>query len=96
MSPRLFGNLYGAVFLDAGNIWALKDDGVRENSQFKIKNVLKQTALGTGIGIRYDLDFFVLRLDWGIGLHVPYKNGLYNMSGFGNSQSIHFAIGYPF
>ena len=94
--PRLFGNLYGAVFLDAGNIWALKDDGVRENSQFKIKNVLKQTALGTGIGIRYDLDFFVLRLDWGIGLHVPYKNGLYNMSGFGNSQSIHFAIGYPF
>lgn len=94
--PRLFGNLYGAVFLDAGNIWALKDDGVRENSHFKIKNVLKQTALGTGIGIRYDLDFFVLRLDWGIGLHVPYKNGLYNMSGFGNSQSIHFAIGYPF
>ena len=42
------------------------------------------------------LEFFVLRLDWGIGIHVPYKNGFYNMSGFGNSQSLHFAIGYPF
>lgn len=94
--PRLFGNLYGAVFLDAGNIWAIKDDGVRENSRFSVRNLLSQTALGTGVGIRYDLDFFVLRLDWGIGIHVPYKNGFYNMTGFGDSQSIHFAIGYPF
>ncbi len=94
--PRLFGNLYGALFLDAGNVWALKDDGIRKNSHLQLKNVLKQTALGTGIGIRYDLDFSVLLLDWGIGIHVPYKDGFYNMSGFGNSQSLHFAIGYPF
>ena len=44
----------------------------------------------------YDLDFFVLRLDWGIGLHLPYKSGFYNMPSFGDSQSLHFAIGYPF
>lgn len=94
--PRLFGNLYGALFLDAGNIWALKSDDARANSQLRLKDMLRQTALGTGIGIRYDLDFFVLRLDWGIGIHVPYKDGFYNMSGFGNSQSLHFAIGYPF
>ena len=94
--PRLFGNLYGALFLDAGNVWAMKNDGSRENSQFHFKNVLREMALGTGVGIRYDLEFFVLRLDWGIGIHVPYKNGFYNMSGFGNSQSLHFAIGYPF
>ena len=94
--PRLFGNLYGALFLDAGNVWALKDDGIRKSSHLQLKNVFRQTALGTGIGIRYDLDFFVLRLDWGIGIHVPYKDGFYNMSGFGNSQSLHFAIGYPF
>ena len=74
----------------------MKNDGSRENSQFHFKNVLREMALGTGVGIRYDLEFFVLRLDWGIGIHVPYKNGVYNMSGFGNSQSLHFAIGYPF
>lgn len=94
--PRLFGNLYGAVFLDAGNVWAMRDDGYRSNAKLKLKNLLKETALGTGIGIRYDLDFFVLRLDWGIGIHVPYKSGFYNMSSFGDGQSLHFAIGYPF
>lgn len=94
--PRLFGNLYGALFLDAGNVWALRDDGYRSGSKFQPKNFLKEMALGTGIGIRYDMEFFVLRLDWGIGLHVPYKNGIYNMKSFGDSQSLHFAIGYPF
>lgn len=94
--PRLFGNLYGAIFLDAGNVWALRDDGYRASSKLELKNLLQQTALGTGIGIRYDLEFFVLRLDWGIGLHVPYKSGFYNFSSFKDSQSLHFAIGYPF
>lgn len=94
--PRLFGSLYGAVFIDAGNIWALRDDGYREGSKLVLRDFLKQTALGTGVGIRYDLDFFVLRLDWGIGLHLPSKNGFYNFSSFRDSQSIHFAIGYPF
>lgn len=93
---RLFGDLYGATFLDAGNVWALRDDGYRTNSVFKVKNLLKETALGTGIGLRYDLEFFVLRLDWGIGLHVPYKKGFYNISSFADGQSLHFAIGYPF
>ncbi len=93
---RLFGNLYGATFLDAGNVWALRDDGYRRNSVFKVKNLLKETALGTGVGLRYDLEFFVLRLDWGVGLHVPYKSGFYNISSFGDGQSLHFAIGYPF
>ncbi len=74
----------------------MRDDGYRNASKFKVKNVLKEMALGTGIGIRYDLEFFVLRLDWGIGIHVPYKTGFYNMKSFGDSQSLHFAIGYPF
>lgn len=94
--PRLFGSLYGAVFLDAGNVWALRDDGYRTGAKFEAKNFLKETALGTGVGIRYDLEFLVLRLDWGVGIHVPYKSGFYNMDNFGDSQSIHFAIGYPF
>ena len=93
---RLFGNLYGAIFLDAGNVWAMHHDDSRPNSKFKFKNVLKEMALGTGIGVRYDLDFFVIRLDWGIGLHLPYKSGFYNLPNFRNGQSIHLAIGYPF
>jgi outer membrane protein assembly factor BamA len=93
--PRLFGHLYGALFLDAGNVWSLhKDD--RDGATFKLKNALKEMALGTGVGLRYDMDFLVIRLDWGIGLHVPYKSGFYNVGAFHNSQSIHFAIGYPF
>ena len=94
--PRIMGNLYGALFLDAGNVWALRNDGYRTGSQLRLKNIFKETALGTGIGIRYDMDFFVLRLDWGVGIHVPYKNGFYNFDHFKDSQSLHFAIGYPF
>lgn len=93
--PRLFGNLYGAVFLDAGNVWKMKDD-YRTGGKFQLKNALKETALGTGVGIRYDMDFLVIRLDWGIGLHLPYKSGFYNVGSFKDSQSIHFAVGYPF
>lgn len=96
---NLFGSLYGAAFLDAGNVWALRDDGYRRGAQFKLKNALKEMALGTGVGIRYDLDFLVLRLDWGVGLHVPYetgKSGFYNIPRFKDGQAIHLAVGYPF
>ena len=94
--PRLFGNLYGALFLDAGNVWALRDDGYRESSQLQMKNIFKETALGTGIGLRYDLEFFVLRIDWGFALHLPYKTGFYNADSFHDAQCLHFAIGMPF
>lgn len=93
--PRLVGNLYGALFLDAGNVWTLRDDE-RAGAHFRIKNLPKETALGTGLGLRYDMDFLVLRVDWGIGLHVPYRSGFYNVDSFSKSQSLHFAVGYPF
>ena len=93
--PRLFGNLYGALFLDAGNVWKMKND-YREGGKFKIKNALQEMALGTGAGLRYDMGFLVIRLDWGVGLHVPYRNGFYNVGKFKDSQSLHFAVGYPF
>lgn len=94
--PRLFGNLYGAVFLDAGNVWSLKDNDYRPESKFEFKNMFSQMAMGTGVGLRYDLDFFVIRVDWGIGLHLPYKSGFYNVPSFKKSQTLHLAIGYPF
>jgi outer membrane protein assembly factor BamA len=91
--------MYGAVFLDAGNVWAMHDDTERAGAKFEAKNFFKQMAVGTGIGLRYDLTYFILRLDWGIGLHVPYetsKSGFYNIDSFKDTQTFHLAIGLPF
>ena len=113
---RLFGSLYGALFLDAGNVWSqktryidLSDDtnpessstfqSLFDNTTLKASTFLKQIATGTGVGLRYDLDFLVLRVDWGFGLHVPYdtgKSGYFNIPRFKDMHSLHFAIGYPF
>ncbi len=97
--PRLFGDLYGALFLDAGNVWTLHQDDNRQGGQFEFKNFFRQMAVGTGVGIRYDMGMFVIRLDWGVGLHVPYetgRSGFYNVKNFHDAQSIHLAVGYPF
>ncbi len=101
---QLFGSLHGAIFLDAGNVWTLNnpnEDSTMSpyDTTFRLKNLGKQIALNTGIGLRYDLDFLILRLDWGLGLHVPYDNdrsGYFNARTFKGDQTLHFAIGYPF
>ena len=99
MRLKIFGGLQFALFLDAGNIWLLQDDPLRPGGKLEGKTFLKDIALGTGCGIRYDLSVIVLRLDLGIGLHAPYdtgKSGYYNMPKFKDSLGLHFAIGYPF
>ena len=96
---NLFGSLYGALFLDAGNIWLMEKDENRPDAEFRFDTFWRQLATGTGLGLRYDLDFFVLRLDLGIGIHVPYdtgKSGYYNIPKFSDGLGLHFAIGYPF
>lgn len=96
--PHLFGDLYGALFLDAGNVWNLHDDDSRPGGKIDA-DFLKHIAVGTGVGIRYDMGMFVIRVDWGVGLHVPYDNGkggFYNVSNFKDSQTLHLAVGYPF
>lgn len=96
---QLWGSLHGAVFLDAGNVWTLREQENLEGGKFQVGHFLKEMAVGTGVGIRYDLGMFVVRLDWGIGLHVPYdtgKSGFYNISKFSDAQAIHLAVGYPF
>jgi hypothetical protein len=104
---RLFGNLHGALFLDAGNVWNIEEDygddelasQLFKDTKFSLKKLPEQLALNTGIGLRYDLDFLILRLDWGLGLHVPYetdKSGYFNAHTFKSHQTLHFAIGYPF
>ncbi len=124
----IFGNLHGAVFLDAGNVWNLKSpftideynlEKVPENNkvayllldlwsdqtEFRPSEFLNDIAIGTGIGLRYDLGFLVIRIDWGIALHLPYrtvmddntlKSGYFNIGPFKDAQTLNFAIGYPF
>ena len=95
----IFGELYGATFLDAGNVWLMRKDESRPGGELTLKNFAKSIALNTGVGIRYDLTFLVIRLDMGIALHVPYetgKSGYYNIPKFKDGLGLHFAIGYPF
>ncbi len=96
--PRIWGNLCGALFLDMGNVWTLKRNELLPG-KFEFKTFYKQMAVGTGVGLRYDMGMFVIRVDWGIGLHLPYdtgKSGFYNIKSFKDAQSIHLAVGYPF
>ncbi|MCD8304043.1 MAG: BamA/TamA family outer membrane protein [Prevotellaceae bacterium] len=95
----LVASLYGALFVDAGNVWLMKPDGSREGGSFNIHTFGKELALGTGFGLRYDLDFLVIRFDIGVGIHSPYdtgRGGYYNMTRFGKSLGYHLAVGYPF
>ena len=97
--PHLVGSLYGALFLDVGNVWLLDNYMEQDDTSFKFGDMFKQMAVGTGIGLRYDVGFFILRLDWGIGLHVPYetgRSGFYNIRHFKDAQALHLAIGLPF
>ena len=95
----IFGPLHGALFIDSGNVWLLKDDPLRPGGKLSGKTFFKDLALGTGVGLRLDISMLVIRGDLGIGIHAPYdtgKRGYYNMQNFGKSLAFHLAIGYPF
>ncbi|MEJ8757260.1 BamA/TamA family outer membrane protein [Pontibacter sp. H259] len=103
----LAGFFKGAVFLDAGNIWLLKDeineegDIDREGGKFESSQFLSQLAIGTGVGLRVDVEFFVLRFDLGIPVKNPAIEGsALSDFKFGfkgeNSMTLNIAIGYPF
>lgn len=95
----IIGILHGAVFLDTGNIWLLKNDPDRPGGKLEMRSFFKDIAVGTGVGLRVDIKMFIVRGDLGIGIHAPYdtgKSGYYNMRSFGRSLAFHLAIGYPF
>ncbi len=94
----LMGSLHGAVFLDAGNVWTLRTATAGDAGKFAFSK-LKNVAVGTGFGLRYDMSFLVLRFDLGVALHAPYdtgNSGWYNIPSFSKGLAFHFAIGYPF
>ena len=95
----ILGFIKGAMFVDAGNVWLLSEDILRPGAKLTGRSFFTDLALGTGIGLRLDFGFIVVRGDLGIGIHYPYeteKKSYYNMSSFKNSLSLNLAIGYPF
>lgn len=89
-----------AAFIDAGNIWTLADEG-QIGGQFKWDQFYKQIALGYGIGLRLNFDFFVVRLDWGLKAYdpsaAPGEQWRFTPSwNILKDTALHFAVGYPF
>jgi outer membrane protein assembly factor BamA len=82
--------LKGAVFVDAGNIWLANPDPDRPGGEFKASNIFNQLAVGYGAGLRIDVQFFVIRLDYAFPLMAPYGTPT-NTAG-----RLNLAIGYPF
>ena len=91
----------GSEFDDPESQWAAYVfNALFENTHFRLSNFAEQLAVGTGFGLRYDLGFLVVRIDWGLAVHVPYKDSrsryFFNWNRFRDAHSINFAIGYPF
>jgi outer membrane protein assembly factor BamA len=94
----LFGSFKGALFADAGNIWNVFDDIEDEDRKFNGFDSLRDIALGTGFGLRYDFSFFVLRFDIGFKTYdpaYPINNRWFNDYNFGNAV-YNIGINYPF
>ena len=95
----LAGQLNGALFADAGNVWLLRNDNDRPEGKLQWSTLGKATALGTGFGLRYNLRLLLLRFDIGIPIHIPYstdKHGYYNVPNFIRGLCFHLGVGYPF
>jgi hypothetical protein len=73
---NFFGaKLKGAVFMDAGNIWRLGKKAENPGGEFRLSNLYQSTAIGIGTGLRFDLSFFVFRLDYAFKLKDPQFSG---------------------
>ncbi|WP_264552475.1 outer membrane protein assembly factor [Flavobacterium sp. N2038] len=95
---KILGDVKGALFADAGNIWNVLDNVIDEKARFNNVNDLAEIALGSGFGLRYDLSFFVVRLDLGFKTYNPaHEKGdrWFKEYNFGHSV-LNFGINYPF
>ncbi len=94
----LISSLKGALFIDAGNIWELTDSKfVNEKAKLNSFSSLKNIAIGSGFGARYDFSFLILRLDVGFKTHEPYllKNKWFKNFSFDHAI-YNIGINYPF
>lgn len=97
---HLFWKLNGAAFIDAGNVWTLKKRDAESTGQFKFGTFYKEIAVSYGLGLRFDLDFLIIRFDGGMKAINPMKDGKYKYPiirpDFSRDFAFHFAVGYPF
>ncbi len=91
---------FGAFFVDAGNVWLLREDSSRPGGKFEFDKFMNEFAIGSGVGIRIDITYFVLRLDVAVPIRKPYILGkrkwIFNNSEFWGDYLISLAVGYPF
>ncbi len=97
----LFWKLNGALFIDAGNIWTLRDYADQIGGQFKFNEFYKQIAVNYGLGLRLNFDYFILRFDMGMKAVNPAYDTqkehwpIFHPK-FSRDFSFHFAVGMPF
>ncbi len=92
----IYGFLKGAIFVDAGNIWTLSNDA-RDGAKFKPQTFWREIAVGTGLGLRFDFSFLVLRLDAAVRVYdptVPISQTRYVLPKL--QRAFNLGIGYPF
>ena len=97
---RLFWKFRGAAFIDAGNIWTIREYENQPGGVFEFDKFYKQIAVAYGLGLRLDLDFFVLRFDGGMkAINPKYKKAKERYPiihpRFSRDFAFHFAVGYP-
>ena len=97
----LFWKLYGAAFVDAGNIWTLRSYEEQPGGQFLVDELYKQIAVAYGLGLRLNFDYFILRFDMGMKAVNPAydtQRAHYPLlhPNLGRDFSFHFAVGLPF
>jgi outer membrane protein assembly factor BamA len=105
LRPRISGPLYGALFIDAGNVWLKNDERWtgKPGSKFTSK-FLSELAVDAGVGIRLDIQLFVIRFDVAVPLRKPWEQNPWVMSNIDLKDQdwrqtnivYNFAIGYPF
>jgi outer membrane protein assembly factor BamA len=108
MNLEYRGTIYKAIkfgiFADMGNVWLYRPYKDMPNADFQFNRFYKEIALGAGFGLRFDFNFFILRLDYGIPIYDPSKpmnNHWINQSWTKNKlwkwgQGFQFAIGHAF
>ena len=105
LNAELRGNLFwkfqGAFFIDAGNVWTLRDYSDQPGGQFKAYSLWKEMAVAYGIGLRMNFDYFVLRLDLGMkAVNPSYETSKEHFPivhpRFSRDYALHFAVGMPF
>ena len=96
---KLFWVFEGAVFIDAGNVWTIRNYPNQPGGFFRFRTFYKEIAASYGIGIRMDFNYFLLRLDMGVKAHNPaYGQERWPLihPRWGRDTSFHFSVGYPF